>query len=178
MKKTYVMINGELILKNDKGELVQSDPHKYGYVFSDGHNETMTEKDALEYCKKNQCEILISEYIEMIKSQRLIRCNSHSRGDSWKPGFHPGLGKVVTSYRDYQRELKEKNLIEVGNESMTPEVNKKIKTISEETIKEAVEMGAEISGNEAQALIDGTYENPMVDAALKESIEQDKLSSL
>lgn len=76
--------------------------------------------------------------------------------DAWKPGFQPALGEYIDDKGRYNRRLKEKGLIEAGNEYVEPVTTKKEGNyIDDSVIKQAVDSGANISGNEANGLKKG-----------------------
>lgn len=80
---------------------------------------------------------------------------SNTRGDGFRTGYNPALGMEIKSPSHFKQVLKEKGLREVGNEK--PSTGTKIKKsyIDDEMIKQAVDSGAKISGQEASALIEG-----------------------
>ncbi len=77
---------------------------------------------------------------------------SNTRGDGFKTGFNPALGMEIKSPQHYKDVLKEKGMYEVGNEKQVSLGPKKKSMIDDEVIKEVVQMGGEISGNEASML--------------------------
>lgn len=82
-------------------------------------------------------------------------CNT--KGDGFRSGWNPALNMHIKGPEHYSQVLKEKGLREVGNEKQRDPGPKKKSYITDEVVKEAVQMGAEISGNEAAALVDGTF---------------------
>ena len=71
-------------------------------------------------------------------------------------GYNHALGREVTTRGQYRKLLKEKGLVEMGNERNANQkmVNRR-KGIDDSLLKEAVERGAEITGQEAEALKKG-----------------------
>jgi hypothetical protein len=88
------------------------------------------------------------------KSKLGIIGGAHTKGDGFKTGWNTALGMEIKSPEHYRRTLKEKGLVEVGNEKRKDSAPKKT-GLPEEIIKQAVESGAEISGREAEALVKG-----------------------
>lgn len=80
---------------------------------------------------------------------------TNSKGDAFKSGWHPGLGMHIGGPAHYSKVLKEKGMVEVGNEKRKDAAPQRKSYINEEIIGEAIQAGAEISGNEAEALIKG-----------------------
>jgi hypothetical protein len=86
-------------------------------------------------------------FTDQLTSLHLLRANSHSRGDGFKPGFHPGLGIEIRSNEQYQRILKEKGMVEVGKEQQRDQAAAK-PDIAGTVIQEAISQGAQLSGQE------------------------------
>lgn len=82
---------------------------------------------------------------------------ANTRGDGFKSGWHPGLNMHIGGPEHYSKVLKEKNLVEVGNERQKDSDYKAPKKsyIGEEIVKEAIAAGAEIGTEAAEALISG-----------------------
>lgn len=134
---------------------------KFTYRFSDGHEMEMESTNAAmdimrQYEQENDCKMIFNGFFDQVSSLQLLRANSHTRGDGFKPGFHPGLGMEIRTNGQYQEVLKEKGMVEVGNSVQTTPKQKKRAQFTEEIIKDAVAMGAEISGNEASKLLGET----------------------
>lgn len=77
---------------------------------------------------------------------------SNTRGDGFKTGFHPGLNMEIKSPQHYKNVLKEKGMHEIGNERQRKDTVKAKTTFDDTAIKEIVDMGADISGNEIEML--------------------------
>jgi hypothetical protein len=80
---------------------------------------------------------------------------ANSRGDAFRTGYNPALGMEIKSPAHYKQVLKEKGLREVGNEKQKSAPVKKKSYVDDEIIKQAVDAGASISGQEAAALKEG-----------------------
>lgn len=128
----------------------------FTYRFSDGaeiETSDMTSAFMTEL-KEMHGECVYNGFRDQLESLTLLRANSHkTKTDGFQPGYHPALGIEIRTNEQYQRELKARGMREVGNEKQDYK-KKETKVFSEEIIKEAVDMGAKISGNEASALLD------------------------
>lgn len=127
------------------------------YRFSDGseiHREPTraTMDEIADICKLQGIELIYNEFRDQLDSLQLLRANSHTRGDGFKPGWHPGLNMEIRTNGQYQQVLKEKGMIEVGNEKQK-DVKRSSKVFTEEIIKDAISQGADISGREASKLL-------------------------
>lgn len=99
-------------------------------------------------------ECVYNGFRDQLESLTLLRANSHkAKTDGFQPGWHPALGMEIRTNGQYQAELKARGMIEVGNEKPTTQKKKEKSVFTEEIIKDAVSMGAEISGNEAKKLL-------------------------
>ena len=118
----------------------------YFFSFKDGTKDAqMTDFAAKIYCRNNDTGIESST--KMVKS---------SFGAEYH-GFHPGLGCETHGKEHTRSIMRERGLVEVGDSSPPKGVTSQKNCLDESTIKEAVQRGADISGNEAKALIDGSY---------------------
>lgn len=123
------------------------------YKFADGaeiETDSMTSAFLAEL-KEQHGACVYNGYTDQLESLTLLRANSHSRGDGFKPGWHPALGMEIRTNEQYQKELKARGMREVGNEKQEYK-KKETKMFNDEFIKHAVDQGAEISGNEAAML--------------------------
>lgn len=100
-------------------------------------------------------ECVFNGFTDQLESLQLLRANSHSKGDGFKPGWHPGLNMEIRTNGQYQQILKEKGMVEIGNEKQKTAKMKKKSAFTEDIIKDAISKGAEISGREASALLAG-----------------------
>lgn len=81
-----------------------------------------------------------------------IQGGSNTRGDGFKTGFNPALGMNIKSVQHYRDELKARGMHEVGNEKQRQHVKKAKTTFDDNDLREIVQMGADISGQEAEYL--------------------------
>jgi hypothetical protein len=119
------------------------------YRFADGaeiETADMT-SEFMRELKEHHGECTFNGFREQLESIHLLRANSHTRGDGFKPGYHPGLNMEIRSNEQYQRVLKEKGLVEVGNEKRK-ESGPQMPDIKEQVIKEAINQGVQLSGQE------------------------------
>lgn len=134
------------------------------YKFSDGsemyreaNKETILE--IAEYEREHGVKLTYDGFQDFMgvgqKSQLGIIGGTNGRGDGFKSGWHPGLKMHIGGPAHYQKVLKEKGMVEVGNERQKDQGPKKKSYISEEIVKDAIDSGATISGVEAEALIKG-----------------------
>ncbi len=123
------------------------------YRFADGAEiETSDMTSAfLAELKEQHGECIFNGFTDQLESLTLLRANSHSRGDGFRPGWHPALGMEIRTNGQYQEELKARGLREVGNEKQNHK-KKEMKVFSEEIIKDAIDKGAKLSGQEADRL--------------------------
>lgn len=126
------------------------------YKFSDGmeilREATRATMDEIAEIEREHCTVLVfNGFRDQLESLQLLRANSHSRGDGFKPGWHPGLGMEIRTNGQYQQVLREKGMIEVGNESQSRKKSAS-SLFTDEIIKDAINSGAEISGQEAERL--------------------------
>lgn len=92
---------------------------------------------------------------DQVESIQLLRTNSHkAKTDGFQPGWHPALGMEIRTNGQYQEELKKRGLREVGNEKQV-EKKKEMKVFTDETIKEVIDAGGKLTGQEAAALVEG-----------------------
>ena len=118
------------------------------YVFADGSELEIAGLTSahLEELKTKHGELIFNGFRDSLESLTLLRANSHSRGDGFKPGYNPATGQYYSSYEKFQADLKAKGLVETGNESRkeTKPVKPDIaKTIYEEARKVGAEVGGE-----------------------------------
>jgi hypothetical protein len=126
----------------------------FTYRFLDGteiEHHSMT-VEILEELAARHGECVYNGFRDHLSSLHLLRVNVQSRGDGWKPGFHPGVGKHFSSYEKYQSYLKENNLNEIGNERPKAAPKKQEALFSDADIKDIRAKGAEISDREADKL--------------------------
>lgn len=119
----------------------------YKYVFSDNSIHFFTPEEAQEYISKCSSIYLVFDgFEEYIKDPPRIK-------DGFKPGWQPGLGIEVNSYGEYKKICKQKGYEIGGNDRPTPpKKEQKSKIVNDSILKDLVQRGAQISGNEAEAL--------------------------
>ena len=119
-----------------------NNPPTYKVKFDNGHTGEFTKKGARIYEYIHQTKILSGLPI------------SFSKHDIYA-GYNPALGCEVSGKQEYRQILKERGLVEMGND-YGPNIEKEHKyNFSESDIKEACQMGADISDREGDALIKG-----------------------
>lgn len=125
----------------------------FTYRFADGAEIEVADMTNafLAELKEQHGDCVYNGFTDQLESLQLLRANSHSRGDGFKPGFHPALGMEIRTNGQYQAELKARGLREVGNEKQNYK-KKEMKVFSEEIIKDAIDKGAKLSGQEADRL--------------------------
>jgi hypothetical protein len=117
-------------------------PPTYNIVFENGDSGKFTRKGARIYEHIHQTKILSGLPTVFCKHDLYT-------------GYNPALGCEVSGRQEYKQILKEKGLVEMGNDyGSNIEKENKYK-FSESDIKEACQMGADISGREGDALIKG-----------------------
>jgi hypothetical protein len=122
----------------------------FTYRFADGSEiETadMTNSFYRELIEQHG-ECLYNGFRDQISSLQLLRANSHKKKtDGFQPGWHPALGMEIRTNEQYQKELKARGMIEVGNEKQKAKELPKI-DIGQTIVEEAQKVGAQLSGNE------------------------------
>lgn len=129
------------------------------YRFSDGSeitreptNATMDEIKVI--CEQQGITLIYNGFRDQLESLQLLRANSHkTKTDGFQPGWHPGLNMEIRTNGQYQAILKERGMVEIGNERQKDQVQKSSSVFTEEIIKDAIATGADISGNEAANLL-------------------------
>lgn len=127
----------------------------FRYIFKDGADYELPSLSTAELyeLKEKHGELVFNGFRDQLESLTLLRANSHTTGDGFKPGWHPGLNMEIRTNGQYQQVLKERGMVEVGNEKQKVKTQKKSSAFTEEIIKDAIQSGAEISGNEAKKLL-------------------------
>lgn len=106
----------------------------YLYEFSNGYVKHMSPREAWEYAKTNEVRITRDGLDNAARSIKMTK-------DGFKTGFNPGMGCEVTGRRHYERLLKEKGLVEVGKDYISPK-DKETEYFDHETCKELSKAGA------------------------------------
>jgi len=122
----------------------------YKYVFSDHAIRFLSPDEIEPFLEKNKgIHTVFDGYQEELKNPPRIR-------DGFKPGYQHNLGMEVRHYDEYKRICKQKGCVIAGNDRPKPKKKaKKSKYINDSLLRNAVERGADISGNEASALKKG-----------------------
>jgi hypothetical protein len=127
---------------------------QFKYVFSDGSEiETadMTSAFMRELVELHG-ECIYNGFRDQLESLSLLRANSHKKKtDGFQPGWHPALGMEIRTNEQYQRVLKEKGMVEVGNEKRK---EKKYESkVGEIVLQEAEKTGAKLSDREKDMIL-------------------------
>lgn len=127
------------------------------YRFSDGAEIEVADMTSAFFNElvEQHGKCIYNGFTDQLESLTLLRANSHkAKTDGFQPGWHPALGMEIRTNGQYQQVLKERGMREVGNEKQDHK-KKETKVFTEEIIKDAIQSGANISGNEAAALVKG-----------------------
>jgi hypothetical protein len=127
----------------------------FRYIFKDGADFELPSLSTAQLCelKEKHGELVFNGFRDQLQSLTLLRANSHTSGDGFKPGWHPGLNMEIRTNGQYQAVLKERGMVEVGNEKQTVRKQKESSVFTEDIIKEVREKGGEISDREADKLL-------------------------
>ena len=122
----------------------------FKFEFTNGALMFMTKEEALAYCKEKNTNITFDGLISFVNNPPRIR-------DNWRPGYDHALGREFRHRDERDRFVKEKGFIEGGR---TKPKHGRVKQsgskfVDDKTIKDAIDRGANISGNEAIALKQG-----------------------
>jgi hypothetical protein len=85
---------------------------------------------------------------------------TNTRGDGFRSGYHPGLNMHISGPEHYSRVLKEKGMVEVGNEKQKDKKRFMQSMIGVDEIKEIREMGGDIGDIAAEKLMSPTEIKP------------------
>lgn len=129
----------------------------FKYIFADGAEYELPSLTSAELyeLKDMHGELIFNGFRDQIESLQLLRANSHSRGDGFKPGWHPGLNMEIRSNEHYQSVLKEKGMVEIGNEKRKKDYQYK-STVAETVVEEAKKAGVKLSDRETDKLLGKT----------------------
>jgi hypothetical protein len=134
----------------------------FTYRFEDGFE---VETDAMDKHLLEIGEILHgkctyngwAEFMGVGQPSRLgVIGGSNTRGDGFKTGYNFALGMEIKSPEHYRKVLKEKGMVEVGNESQSGKKRYLKSAIDEEVVSELKSMGAEIGDQAAEELMKPT----------------------
>jgi len=122
----------------------------FKYVFSNNSIRFLSPEEADKFLEENEdIHTVFDGYRHEVANPPRIR-------DGFQPGYQPNLGREVTHYDEYKRIVKQKGCVIAGNDK--PGLRKKVQKsnyVTDSVLKNAVERGAKISGNEAAALKKG-----------------------
>ena len=117
------------------------------YYFTDQPKEVhwLTHKEAVDYCKENNCKMIRNGLLQAIKAPRL-------KSDKFKGHeFHPGLGCYVEDETHYRQLLKERGLIEARElEGHNPQI-KESGFLDDDTCRELSHI-SDVSDRELDAI--------------------------
>lgn len=131
---------------------------KFKFVLSNGEELFTTAYQARCYAKEGGFKIIEDgEFIDKIQTLKFCTKHRESRykKDGFKPGFQPQLGIEVNSRAEYDKELKKRGLVEMGNEKPEHQELKRKSAFNDDLIKEIKHMGSNISDREIDALKTG-----------------------
>ena len=111
------------------------------YKFENGMGEVLEKGTEHLFAEKHQTKVVRSNN----NSVRRIK-------DGFKAGFHYGLGEYVGGPRELARKLNQRGFVEVGKEKLKPDEAKPVQLFDDDTLKELVSNGAELSGEEIKSL--------------------------
>lgn len=122
----------------------------YSYHFSNGDIKFLTPQEAEQYEVDKNTQIIYNGFLDLIKkvsSSRPIKI--------WREQYSPGLGRYISTHTEYKNLLKERGLIEAGTEKPVHQSTIDKSYFTDDKIKEVIDSGAELSGNEISALKSG-----------------------
>lgn len=122
------------------------------YEFSDGFSRYMTGEEATKRAQETGATITRDDL------KRSQEASVRMTKDGFQIGYNPALGMHIRGRKHYSQVLKERNLIEMGKERRKPTERIERKLIDDEILKAAIDQGADISGREAEALKDGSFD--------------------
>jgi hypothetical protein len=123
------------------------------WTFSDGHKDYLTDEEAKAYMDKTGAYRL--RYHKTYEELHPIKPLRRFKSDAWSPGWQPALGMHCESKSDYDREIKKRGLIEMGNEPPTQHKPAPAKPyVTDEVVNMARDMGASFSDGEVREAMD------------------------
>ena len=123
------------------------------YIFKDSHGEIrmMTLQEAIKYFDDAAIKNRFEEII-------LNNKNKRRKKDGFEPGYQENTGLYAGGRLEYERQLKELGLVEVGYDYVPQEsVGEHNFCQTDEFIHACLEEGIELSGNEQEAIKSGEY---------------------
>ena len=126
----------------------------FKFEFTNGDIKFFTAEEARDYCTKKNTDITFDGLLRYVANPPRIK-------DAWKPGYDPVLGREFRHRDERDRLVKERGLVEAGRSPGKPKEKRK-SMVNDSMLKDFVDRGAEISGNEAIALKEGKLK-PILD---------------
>lgn len=84
--------------------------------------------------------------------------NKRRKKDGFEPGIQPNTGKYAGGRLEYEKQLKEMGLVEIGYDYIPQESKPDYNPCAtEEFAKACLEEGVELTGNEIEAIKSGEY---------------------
>lgn len=88
----------------------------------------------------------------------LNSANKRRKKDGFEPGFQPNTNRYAGGRLEYEKQLKEMGLVEIGYDYVPQASEGGVNPChSEEFVKACIETGVELSGQEAEAIKSGGY---------------------
>lgn len=136
---------------------------EYYFKFSNGAIRKMTESGANRFSSDAKLTIIDCNKDGQFKNNKRIR-------DGWQKGWQPQLGMYVDDYGKYKQIIKDRGLIEMGNEKpmdmdkyeTRKEAELRLQVLSNESLKEMQEMtgGLDLSTGDIEMLKDSIKQSP------------------
>lgn len=132
------------------GEMSFMRARYYSFKMSDGSYEMLTIDQAREHD-----DPAIPERLQELGYN--LR-NKRRKKDGFEPGIQPNTGKYAGGRLEYEKQLKEMGLVEIGYDYVpTESVVDSNPCANEDFVKSCLEENVELSGNEIEAIKSGEY---------------------
>lgn len=128
----------------------------FRYAFADGSEIETAEMTStfMRELVEQHGECIFNGFRDQLESISLLRANSHKKKtDGFQPGWHPALGMEIRTNEQYQRVLKEKGMVEVGNEKLKDKGGGFKPDVGKIVVEEAQKLGVSLSGNEIEKIV-------------------------
>lgn len=123
------------------------------YTFRNSLNEVLV-MTLQEAALKISDPAIMTRFNEIIANSKNVR----RRKDGFAPGFQENTGRYAGGRLEYEKQLKEMGLVEIGYDYIPQETNAEYNPCANEGfIESCLEAGIELSGNEAEAIKSGEY---------------------
>lgn len=123
------------------------------YTFRDSNNEVLV-MTLQEASQKIDDPAIKARFDEIIANSKNIR----RKKDGFEPGYQANTGRYAGGRLEYEKQLKEMGLVEVGYDYVPQEsIGEHNFCHTEEFIQTCVENGVELSGQEQEAIKSGEY---------------------